>query len=127
MNWLTGGEDSFERSLALHPELHKKYLAFLSAVDGAEAVPADVLSVCRTRIRQIHGLVADEPLIDASDAQLTALQVAESIPYQHHQLTDETVAAARETFGSAGCVALLTALSFYDVACRLDLTFQGEG
>ena len=50
--------------------------------------------------------------------EAAALAVADRIPYQHHQLDDEEVAAVRQFFGDAGCVTLLTALAFFDVSCR---------
>ncbi len=125
MNWLTEGDEPFEQALGLHPDLQQKYLAFLSTLEGGDTVPKDILALCRTRIEQIHGLVPDEALDHSGAAASAALAVAEYIPYQHHQLPDDAVGRVKEAFGDAGCVTLLTALAFFDVSCRLNLTLNG--
>jgi alkylhydroperoxidase family enzyme len=59
---------------------------------------------------------------DASpfDAQgRAALALADALPYNHHQVTDDEVARVRAVLGEAGTVALLTAIAFFDVECRL--------
>ena len=50
---------SFDELLMLLPELSEKYEGFLSAVNRCDGVPEAVLSACRIRVRQIHGLEAD--------------------------------------------------------------------
>lgn len=115
--------------------LSEKYHAFLESIVAAEEVPARVLVLCYQRIRQIHGLVPNDlstreadsltsQNLDAfSNDEQVALAAAEKIPFQHHSLLDEEVRQIRAAFGDKGCVNLLTALSFFDVSCRLDLTF----
>ncbi len=124
-------------ALALRPALQTKYAAFLDAIESSDTVPERVFLLCRARITQIHGQQAQG--ISAEDAsalqsqqletlslsEQTALAAAEKIPYQHHLLEDEEVEAIKLAFGEAGCVSLLTALAFFDVACRLNATMTG--
>ena len=129
--------ESFIEALALRPALQTKYAAFLEAIESSDAVPKRVFLLCRARIAQIHGQQTQG--ISAEDAstlesqqldafslpEQTALNAAEKMPYQHHFLEDEEVEAMKLAFGDAGCVSLLTALAFFDVACRLNATMTG--
>ena len=133
----TDGE-SFIEALALRPALQTKYSAFLDAIESSDAVPERVFRLCRARIEQIHGqqvhgISAEEATklefqrLDSFElSEQTALIAAEKMPYQHHFLEDEEVEAIKRAFGDAGCVALLTALAFFDVSCRLNATMTGE-
>ncbi len=113
--------------LALRPELQQKYQAFLAAVERSDAVPEAVYELCRARIQYIHGL-RDQDVDDShlNAGESAALVAADRMPYQHHQLTDDEVNAVKSAFGDEGCVALLTALAFFDVTCRLEATFQAD-
>ncbi len=123
----------FEAMLAEHPVLADKYRAFLASLESSP-VPTRLLDLCRAQIQLIHGVTpaqlapADRQKLVAGDVsgftaeETAALVVAERIPYQHHQLLDEEVAAVKQHLGEAGTVTLLTALAFMDVQCRLDLT-----
>jgi len=126
----------FVSLLAQRPELADRYAAFLASVQGHAAVPERLHALCRARIQQIHG-VQPSGLDDATLSQLavtdyssfsraeaTALRVAEKMSLQYHGITDEEVEQVRREVGDDGCVALLTALSFYDVECRLQLTAE---
>jgi len=116
-------------------DLNKKYRALLDAILGSESVPQRVLLLCYQRIRQIHGLAVQNISVKEADAlnrqamsefetgEQLALAAAEKIPYQHHELDDDEVERIKAHFGSDGSVSLLTALAFFDVSCRLDLTF----
>ena len=112
-------------------ELADRYAAFLNAIERQESVPDRILTLCRARIQQIHGIVPEDlPTEDAvhlanramqqfSEAEQAALQVAELMPHQHHAVQDDDVERLRDLFGNTGCVTLLTALAFYDVNARL--------
>lgn len=123
--WMQQSGDSFQSLLELRPELYKKYQDFLSAIENNDAVPTHVYELCRHRIQFIHGLADNDVATDNLDeAALAALVVADRMPYQHHQLADDEVASVKSFFGDEGCVALLTALAFFDVTARLDASFQ---
>lgn len=134
MSWLALEGDDFAQVLASRPALQEKFAAFMQAVEGNDSVPDSVLALCRARIRQIHGQAADgvtqaqalrlAPGVfgDFSAAEQAALNLAERIPFQHHQIEDAEIDAAKSEFGDAGCVTLLTALSFFDVTCRINAT-----
>ena len=135
-------DSEFEGVLAHRPELQTRYRAFMQSVRGDGNVAPRTLELCRVRIAQIHGCDAELELTDAAapltaaekeqladgrldgftDGEQAALAVAEMMPYAHHQLDDATVRRADALLGHAGCVALLTALAFFDVNCRLKLT-----
>lgn len=133
--------DSLVRGLRLEPSLETRFRAFYDSVQHTNAVPGQILDLCRVRIAFIHGMsdhllvaAAESGLDDASraalrsgafqtfdrDAQI-ALALAEKIPFAHHDVTDQEVADARAAFGERGAVALLTALAFVDVFCRLHI------
>jgi alkylhydroperoxidase family enzyme len=132
MNWLGNEGESFEQVLALRPELQRKYTSFLESITSSGDVPVRVFNLCRARVQQIHGrevsgVTAEEAgdlerqdLSRFTDAEQKALAAAERIPFQHHMLADDEVSAISNAFGEAGCVALLTALAFFDVTCRLN-------
>ncbi|MBL6691517.1 MAG: hypothetical protein ISP91_14105 [Pseudomonadales bacterium] len=121
--WLQQSGEGFQSLLALRPELQKKYQEFLSVVENNESVPEQVYDLCRARIQHIHGLRAED-VVPGNDGETVALVAADRIPYQHHQLSDGEVDALKTAFGDQGCVALLTALAFFDVTCRLEATFN---
>ena len=140
--WLQQSDESFQALLALLPELRDRHEAFLAAVESHDAVPDRVYTLCRALVRQIHGQLPDGGKLpdglSEEDAQRleqgdfsaftgpeqTALTLAGRMPYQHHQMLDEEVAAVRGAFGDAGCVSLLTALAFFDASCRLEISFD---
>ena len=129
--------------LAHRPELAERYDAFVAEFWKDERLPPRVLQLCRARIGQIHGCDGEIGELQAGDSideddlaalasrelsrfaepEQTALQLAELIPYGHHEITDAQVHSADEAFGHGGCVTLLTALAFFDVQCRLRLTW----
>ena len=130
--------ESFIEMLALRPALQTKYAAFLDAIESTNAVPERVFRLCHARIaqihgQQVHGISAEEATslqsqrLDAFElSEQTALIAAEKMPYQYHMLEDKEVEAIKRAFGDAGCVSLLTALAFFDVSCRLNMTMTGE-
>ncbi len=133
-SWLHSPGESFQSFLAIRPGLQEKYQAFLDAIRQCDAVPARVYALCQARIEQIHGVEATgiseteavalllTDYSPFSDAERVALVAAEKMPFQHHYLLDEEVDAIKSAFGDAGCVALLTAMAFFDVSARLDTT-----
>jgi alkylhydroperoxidase family enzyme len=143
--WITekGAATPFEAVLANRPELLEGYRRFYRSVWEAGLVPPRLLELCRLRIAAIHGCPAEWDLRDADvilsadelaalergetatfgPAEAAALAVAERIPYQHHQLTDDELQRVTEAIGEAGCVSLLNALVLFDANCRLKLTF----
>lgn len=119
---------------ALDADLANRYRKFLDAIERQGSVPERVLLLCRNRIRQIHGLDVDglseqeamnlqqQRLTDFTEQERLALTLAELMPFDHHAVEDDQVEAARQAFGNAGGVSLLTALAFYDVNCRFELS-----
>jgi hypothetical protein len=103
-----------------------------------------LLELCRLRTAYIHRceqelLVqhaqvtvsqAERDAIAAGDwapfdeAEQAALEIADRMPFAHAQIDDTAVAAVKATLGDAGTVALLTALAFFDVTCRLKLQWD---
>lgn len=146
MTWLPERDapTRLEAVLSHRPELLTRFRAFYAALWSDGHVPRRVLELCRLRIAAIHGCEAEwlirdaEVLLDTAalaalregrfagflPAEQAALAVAESLPYAHHQVTDEQVDALTRAYGAAGAVALLTALSFFDVIGRLKLAFD---
>lgn len=135
-----GRGDPLLALLAHRPELAVRFRAFYDAVRSAAPLPAAVLTACRLRIAAIHDCAAewlDRPT-DLDPAWLPALEsgcldglphplqvaltLADRMPFGHHAIEDDEVAAAAAAFTPAGAVALLTALAFFDVVCRLRLT-----
>lgn len=146
MSWLLHEEATtpFESILAHRPELLAGYRAFYESLWTEGLVPRRILELCRLRVAAIHGcrqewLIRDAE-VDLSSRELQALEsgdpapfdeteqaalaVAERMPYQHHELTDEEVAKVKQTIGNGGCVSLLNALALFDANCRLKLTFD---
>ena len=126
--------------LAHRPELAARFRIFYDAVRSAAPLPASVLTACRLRIAAIHECAAewlDRPAdfeqswvpalatgrVDALPHPVrVALVLAERMPFGQHAIEDDEVAAASAAFTPAGAVALLTALAFFDVVCRMRLT-----
>lgn len=146
MAWLSSvaATTDFESVLGLRPELLTRYRAFYAGLWDAAGVPRRTLELCRLRIAAIHDCAQEWQLRDTqapmSDAELdslqrdevaifsareqAALQIAALMPYQHHSITDAQVARLQPDLTPAGVVALLTALAFFDVSCRLKLTLE---
>ena len=132
-----------EGILSHRPELLEKYRAFYIGFWRDGLVPRRVLELCRRRIAWIQDCTAELAISDAQvglspaeedalrqgsfvdfdEAEQSALELAELLPHGVHFITDEMVERATGHFGKPGCVALLTALSFMDVNCRLKLVF----
>ena len=140
MSWASEPHRKAGQLFAARPELFAKYKAFYGEIWNQEVVPKRVLELCRARIEAIHDCEADadsrftpelspEQLQalrtgDASPfnhSERVALALAEKIPFNHHSVEDDDVAAARSEFGASGAVTLLIALSFFDVTCRWQL------
>lgn len=138
----TSNVTSFDAVLGHRPELLQRYHAFYSTLWNDTRVPRRTLELCRLRIALIHDCAQEwqsrDVAVALTDAQLQSLRegafdaftpaeqcalvIAEQLPYAHHNVTDAEVEQARVELGNAGVVALLTALAFFDVACRLRLT-----
>jgi alkylhydroperoxidase family enzyme len=146
MTWIdeVEGATAMERVLAQRPELLARFKAFYRSFWEDGLVSRRVLELCRLRIAAIHDCAQEWGIRDAEVAltqpqmealrsgdlsnfdppERAALELAERVPYQHHQLTDEEVVHAEELLGGPGTVSLLTALAFFDVVCRLRLTLE---
>lgn len=146
MSWIdpVDAQTPWEAVLGQRPELLSRYRAFYRTLWEDDLIPRRLLEICRLRIAAIHGcaqewMVRDaevalaEPTLRAlkqgdfggfDPAEQAALAVAEQIPYAHHQISDEEVAALKSTLGEPATVALLTALAFFDVTCRLKLVLE---
>lgn len=141
MSWIdeTDAPTPYEAVLGQRPELLARYRAFYQTFWDDGLVPRRILELCRLRIAAIHDCAQERVIRDAdvilseaeaaalergelagfSPAERAALGIAEQIPYQHHQISDDQMAAADRALGAAGAVALLTACAFFDVNCRL--------
>jgi len=149
VTWLNADEGGppFDAALALRPELRELYAAFYGKLWDEELLPASLLDLCRLRVAQLHDCEselavrhADAGVSDAQVAALSdwqssdlfdvqeraALQLAEKMPWQHHDLTDDEYAALQEHFGEAGVVALTIGVALFDANCRLRLVFDTE-
>ena len=146
MSWITPKEatTALESALAHRPELLERYRAFYASFWEDGLVPRRMLELCRLRIAAIHDCEAEWLVRDPeagldpqalaelragsfagfAAAEAIALQMAEQIPFAHHQISDEQVAAVKQALGEPGCVSLLTALAFFDVSCRLRLALD---
>lgn len=146
MSWITpcSAATPFEAVLGHRPELLSCYRAFYATLWNAARVPRRSLELCRLRVAAIHECAQEWQLRDAAvpldDVELRAIEqgefarftadeqhalvLAEQLPYGHHNVTDADVARVQAALGAAGTVALLTAIAFFDVTCRLKLTFD---
>lgn len=150
MSWITATATAtaattpFEAVLGQRPELLERYRAFYQTFWEDGLVPRRVLELCRLRIAAIHDCAQEWEIRDAgvaltddelgllergefsgfSASEQVALHVAEQIPYQHHQITDEQMADVDREFDAAGAVSLLTALAIIDVNCRLRIVLD---
>jgi len=148
MGWIAAldAPTRFEAVLQQRPELLTRFRAFYATLWSDGALPARVLELCRLRIAAIHACEAEWMIRDArvelepatlaslrtgrfegcAAEEQVALAVAEQLPYAHHAITDADVERLNEAFGAPGAVALLTALAFFDVICRLKIVFEIE-
>lgn len=150
MSWLqlaSDGPTPFEGVLGLRPELLQLYRTFYATLWDHNLVPPNLLELCRLHIAGIHGCEAERAIhhlhagvtgqqiaaLDSwrdaacfSPAERAALAFAEKIPWQHHGVTDDDVAALREHLTDAEVVALTVAAAVFDTNCRLRLVFGIE-
>ncbi|MCY3505444.1 MAG: carboxymuconolactone decarboxylase family protein [Chloroflexi bacterium] len=149
MTWLEGAEGSapFDAALGLRPELRDLYAAFYGKLWDEELLPASLLELCRLRVAQLHDCEAElavrhaesgvrdaqvEALADwagsdlFSEQEQAALTLAEKMPWQHHDLTDEEYANLNAHFGESGVVALTIGVALFDANCRLRLALGTE-
>ncbi len=151
MTWLRGaaatGDAPFDAALGLRPDLRDLYRKFYGALWDDNLVPAELLELCRLRIAQLHDCeselvvrhadagVSDEQIAALSqwqgsdlfsEPERAALALAEKMPWQHHDLTDDEYALLQGHLGEAGVVALTIAVALFDTNCRLRLTFGTE-
>ncbi|MEM1230597.1 MAG: hypothetical protein AAGI15_08680 [Pseudomonadota bacterium] len=130
--------------LNLVPDLAQGYEVFLSSLKGVEGVPLRLLELGRVRIALIHDCQpqldvahALAPLTPADRAALerielsafdaaeqATLAIAEKIPLAHHDITDAEVEALKAPLGERPAMAVIVALSFFDVQCRLSQTLR---
>ena len=140
-------DSKLEGVLRHRPELLEKYRTFYQSFWEDGLVPRRILELCRRRIAYIQGCAAElavtdpQTILSEADEQAlaqgeldvfetadrAALALAELMPNGVHLITDAQVEAASQALGHAGCVALLTALSFIDVNCRLKCVLEIDG
>ncbi len=134
----------FEGVLAHRTVLLDKYRSFRSSLQQNGFVSERVFELVRRRVAYIHGCEAELAMVDAqvnltpneeealgcgefacfSAAEQSALTLAELVPHSVHSITDDLIHEVSAQFGHPGCVALLTAVAFYDVECRLKIVFE---
>ncbi|MCZ6710033.1 MAG: carboxymuconolactone decarboxylase family protein [Gammaproteobacteria bacterium] len=146
MGWITQTEADtpMEAVLGQRPELLERYRAFYQSFWEDGLIKRRTLELCRLRIAAIHDCAQEWSIRDAqvglddielaalksgewslfSAAEQVALNIAEQIPYQHHQITDEQMNDADRELTTAGAVSLLTACAFFDVNCRLRIVLD---
>lgn len=141
--WLgqTGvGGSPFEDVLSLTPHILETYREFYGTLWDDHLVPADILELCRLRVAQLHVCESELAIRDHdsgvtefqveqlsrwqesgafSDSQRAALDYAELIPWQHHDVTDAMAEAVKAHLGEGGYVAFCFAVCFFDANCRL--------
>ena len=150
MSWLQRAADApsaFEAVLGLRPDLLNLYRTFYETLWDSDLVPANLLELCRRRIAGLHGCEAERVMRHAhagvTDEQVTTLEAwhqaacfspveraalafAEKMPWQHHGVSDDDVAALRAHLTDAQVVALTVAAAVFDANCRLRLVFGIE-
>jgi alkylhydroperoxidase family enzyme len=148
VSWIdeTPAGTPLEAVLGQRPELLERYRAFYQTFWEDGLVPRRTLELCRLRIAAIHDCDQEWIIRDAqialSDVELDALKagefstfsvaeqvalnVAEQIPYQHHQVSDEQISDVDRELKASGAVSLLTACAFFDVTCRLRIVLGVE-
>ncbi|NKB98527.1 MAG: hypothetical protein GKR90_08555 [Pseudomonadales bacterium] len=125
MGWIESRDAGSDLAgvLGHRPELQAKYQAFMGAIEADEAVPADILRLCKARVEFVHG-GEDPKHRDLTDAEACAVKIADLMPHGYHSIEDADVTALVTHFGERGAVNLLTATSFYDVSARLNKVFE---
>jgi len=150
MSWLHSATDSptpFEGVLGLRPELLALYRDFYGKLWDDALVPVALLDLCRLRIARLHNCEAEAVVRHAasgvSDTQIAALDdwgaadcfssaaraalaLADKMPWQPHAITDEDIAALRAHLSDPQVVALMLALTLFDMQCRLRLALGIE-
>lgn len=142
-----GLSSPYEGVLGLRPELLRLYRAFYGALWEDRLLPPRLLELCRLRIAMLHDCEAEfairqsESGVGRNDiddlarwetsarfdaGEHAALALAEKIPWQHHDISDDELADVRGHFGQSGAVALTVALALFDTNCRLRLAFGLE-
>ena len=139
------GASAMEGLLNHRPQLSAQYRVFYESFWRDGLVPR--ARACAKRVCVLHIFTAVSPsfkllmhrqvfplmstislagviLPGFSESEQSALKLAEQMPHSVHQITDDQVQAAAQHFGHPGCVALLTALAFFDVNCRLKLVYE---
>jgi alkylhydroperoxidase family enzyme len=147
MSWLRSADAAspLEGVLGLQPQLLQRYRTFYAMLWERNLVPANLLELCRLRIAAVHGCAAEQALRHAragvtneqvgalddwraaacfSPVERAVLAFAEKMPWQHHGVTDEDVAAVRAHLSDSQVVALAVALALFDATCRLRLVFD---
>ena len=108
-----------------------------------EQAPAELAELLRLRLAQLHECdprasrsLAELPReqVEAladwerspafSPVQREALAIADKWPWRVHDVTDDELAALATELGVKDAVALVTALSLFDVHCRLQVMFE---
>lgn len=135
---------NLNKILAQRPALHTGFEDFYLELWRSPHVSARLLELCRLRIAHVHNceqellvqhahVTVNQIERDAlaagdwgpfDEAEQAALEIAELMPFGHAQIDDAAVARIQALIGDAGTVALLTALAFVDVTCRLKLVWD---
>ena len=143
---LVGMEGGVEKLLATRPELSRQYAEFFNSFSTTDLLPARALEILRLRISWVHGASLDPAILATvreiseeeaqglfsasseeslfSDADRSVMAIADTLPLNHHQLSDAQVVDLGRHLGTPGVVALLVAAAFYDVQCRMQIALS---
>ena len=123
MAWLA--DSDLGRVLGLRPSLATKFDSFMDNLGADGSVSQVTLDLCRDQVQWVHGVESNRP-DPLNEADRAALNVAEKMPYGHHDISDADVEALKRHFGEAGTVNLLTAIAMFDAQTRMQLVVGGS-
>jgi alkylhydroperoxidase family enzyme len=145
MSWLPAagpGENDFERTFALRPNLFAAWRDFAALFWERRLVPPVLLELVQLRVRQLHGLAIErrrrmrETLDSGWDesrvallerwwksdrfdaAERACLRLAEQFVLDAKQIGEAEIAPVRQALGDAGVVALVESLGLFDGFAR---------
>jgi hypothetical protein len=147
MSWLhpPSGATPFEAVLGLRPELLQLHRELYRRLWSDELVPPTLLEIGRLRIAQLHDCRAELAIRHAraevgearvaalahwstaacfSPVEQAVLRIADKVPLQYHEISDDDVASVNQHLRAPQVVALMLALTLFDAHCRLRLALD---
>ncbi len=135
---------TYEELLTAQPALAQDFTVFLDAIWNEGVVSQRLLELTRLRIAAIHDCEPEwavrrisEPLDELllthlkrgdyslfPPQEIAVLNIAEKIPFQPHEVTDEEIEIVKGILGEPAAISLLTAMSLFDATCRLKGIFE---